>query len=210
MCWNQYVSLNTFLFSMFILGLMIYNDLYSPYKTNFTKSIYFYFFVVSFASMQLIEYFLWKNITHKKTVQTISIIGQLLVFLQPVVSLLMLKNDWLKKIMLLAYLIPTSILFIKSTKQYTTTVRNGHLQWHWMPANALMQAIWLFFLLFSFVVNGYYNYFLAALALFAISYWSFRQNGTISSLWCWSINLFMFYFAVQLLIILPFQEHGVC
>jgi hypothetical protein len=210
MCWNQYVSLNTFLFSTFVLGLMMYNDRYTPYKTTLTNNVFFYFFILSFASMQLIEYFLWKNINNKKAVQTISVWGQLLILLQPVASLLMLKNEGLKAVMLLAYVIPFGLLFLTSTKKYTTTVRNGHLHWDWMPFTVFTECAWLFFLFFSFVVNGYYPYFLAALALFVLSYWSYHKNGTMGSLWCWSINLFMFYFAVQLLIVLPFQEHGVC
>jgi hypothetical protein len=209
MCWNQYVSLNTFVFSVFVLGLMIYNDHYTPYKMGFTN-IYFYFFILSFASMQLIEYFLWKNINNKKSVQTISIFGQLLVLLQPIASLMMLKNELLKWIMIGIYSIPASILFISSNKNYKTTVLNGHLKWNWMPVSYIMYYMWLFFLLFSFVMNGYYSYVIAALFLFVITYWSNYDNGTAGSLWCWSINFFMIFFAIYLLIILPFKEHGIC
>ena len=176
---------------------------------NFTNN-YFYFFILSFASMQLIEYFLWKNINNKKSVQTISIFGQLLVLLQPIASLMMLKNELLKWIMIGIYSIPASILFISSNKNYKTTVLNGHLKWNWMPVSYLMYYIWLFFLLFSLVMNGYYSYVLIALFLFMITYWSNYANGTAGSLWCWSINLFMIFFAIYLLIILPFKEHGIC
>lgn len=210
MCWNQYVSLNTFTFSMFVLGLMIYNDLYSPYKLNFTNSVYLYFFIVSFASMQLVEYFIWKNINNKESVQFYSICGQLVVLLQPIASLLLLKQELLKWVMLLVYSVPTSYLFVTSNKNYKTTVRNGHLKWNWMPTNTMMELAWLFFLLFSFVVNGHYNYLIGTFILLIITYWSYNKNGTAGSLWCWSINLFMLYFAVKLLLVLPFQEHGLC
>jgi len=210
MCWNQHVSLNTFVFSAFVLGLMIYNDLYTPYKFQTGKNLVWYFFILSFSSMQLIEYFLWKNINDKKKVQIYSILGQLLVISQPIVSLWMLKNELLKWSMLLLYIVPALFLFISSNKNYKTTVVNGHLKWNWMPVSTLMYAIWLFFLLFSFVVNGHYNMILAALFLFVITYWSYYRVGTAGSLWCWSINFFMMYFAIRLLVILPFQEHGIC
>ena len=32
MCWNEHVSLNTFLFSSFVLLLIIYNNYYTKYK----------------------------------------------------------------------------------------------------------------------------------------------------------------------------------
>ena len=61
MCWNQYVSLNTFLFSTFILLLIFYNNKYSIYKIKELNNIYAYFFLMSFITMQLIEFFIWKN-----------------------------------------------------------------------------------------------------------------------------------------------------
>jgi hypothetical protein len=160
--------------------------------------------------MQLIEYFLWKNINDKKKVQTISILGQLLVIIQPIASLLMLKSELLKWSMILLYSIPACLMFISSNKNYKTTVFNGHLKWNWMPVSDFMYFIWLFFLLFSFVANGYYYMLVAALFLFVITYWSYRATGTAGSLWCWSINLFMIYFAIHLLVILPFKQHGIC
>jgi hypothetical protein len=210
MCWNQYVSLNTFVFSTFVLCLMIYNDKYTPYKINPTNGMYFYFFVLSFSLMQLIEYFIWKNINNKEKVRTISIYGQLLVIIQPIVSLLMLKNLLLKSIMIITYIIAASILFIRSNKNYKTTILNGHLKWSWMPVSYPVLFIWLFCLMFSFIVNGYYKYILGALFLLLITYWSNYNNGTWGTLWCWSINLFMIFFAIYLLVILPFKEHGIC
>ena len=210
MCWNQYVSLNTFVFSTFVLCLMIYNDKFTPYKMNFANSIYLYFFILSFSLMQLIEYFIWKNINNKEKVRTISIYGQLLVIIQPIVSLLLLKNLLLRWIMIIIYSIPASILFISSNKKYKTTVLHGHLKWKWIPSTPIMYYVWLFFLLFSFIVNGYYTYIIIALFLFVITCWSNYYNGTSGSLWCWSINLFMLIIAVYILLVLPFKEHGIC
>ena len=40
MCCNQYVSLNTFVFSAFVLLLIVYNNKYSPYKIEELNSWY--------------------------------------------------------------------------------------------------------------------------------------------------------------------------
>ena len=62
MCWNKDISLNTFLFSSFILVLIIYNNTYTQYKINELDNIWMYLFFASFIFMQLIEYFIWRNI----------------------------------------------------------------------------------------------------------------------------------------------------
>jgi hypothetical protein len=160
--------------------------------------------------MQFVEYLLWKNINNEKKVQTISTYGQILVILQPIVSLLMVKNAILKWAIIAVYSITAFSIFNSSKNHFKTTVLNGHLKWNWMPVSYTAYAMWVACLLFSFILNGEYNYVLAALFLFLITYWSNYANGTAGSLWCWSINVFMLYFAVKLLIILPFQSHGVC
>ena len=96
MCWNEHVSLNTYLFSMVMLGLMIYNNNYTPYKIE-GFNIYWYFFIISFCTMQLIEYFLWINIADKKLNHLLSLLGQMLIGIQPIASLLLLKDDQQKK-----------------------------------------------------------------------------------------------------------------
>ena len=54
MCWNQYISLNTFIFSVFVLLLIAYNNEYTQYKTPFFSNKFVYFFFMSFISMKLI------------------------------------------------------------------------------------------------------------------------------------------------------------
>ena len=66
MCWNQYVSINTFIFSIFVLILIAFNNKYSPYKVKEFDSIFVYIFFISFISMQLIEFFIWRNLEDKK------------------------------------------------------------------------------------------------------------------------------------------------
>jgi len=59
-------------------------------------------------------------------------------------------------------------------------------------------------------VNQYYIALFIAFVLFAITYYSNLNNGTGGSLWCWTINFTMIFYAFYLLIFLPFKEHGIC
>ena len=206
MCWNEHVSLNTYLFSIGMLGLMIYNNKYTPYKIE-GFNIYWYFFILSFCTMQLIEYFLWTHLTNKKLNYLFSVIGQCLVTIQPIVSLFLLTNVRLRQIMIFLYSIFVSIIFVTHKQIFKTTIENGHLKWTWVPIHTYLYFIWMFFLLFSFVINQYFIAIFAAIFLFIITY---NSNGTGGSLWCWSINFSMIFYAIYLLIFMPLQELNSC
>ena len=217
MCWNQYVSLNTFTFSTIILILIAYNNKYTPYKISELNNIFAYIFFMSFIIMQLIEFFLWRNLNNKDINQKLSIAGALLLMVQPIASLLMLKDDFTRKAMLTTYTIPAFAYFIykvKTQPNFNTTVTPmGHLRWNWLnqDKNKLLGLIWFFFLYFSiFVEKQYYTAGIITLALLAVSYYSYNKEGSYGSLWCWSINSLMIYYAIKLLIVLPYKEHGLC
>ena len=86
MCWNTSVSLNTFVFSMFVLLFIIYNNTYTEYKIKELQNIWLCLFLASFIFMQLIEYFIWRNINDKYYNKLFSILGTLLIFSQPIFS----------------------------------------------------------------------------------------------------------------------------
>ena len=79
MCWNQTISLNTFIFSLFGINF--------AYLNNITD-IYYYIFFLSFCSIQLVEYFAWGNLNNKKTIRLLSQIGLFLVSMQPILFIL--------------------------------------------------------------------------------------------------------------------------
>ena len=92
--------------------------------------------------------------------------------------------------------------------------KNGHLKWDWLDLdngyNRVFFLFWLFFLLFSLFVNKHYLGLSYTIALLIITYYSYNSLGTFGTLWCWSVNSFMLYFAFELLVLLPFREHGIC
>ena len=100
MCWNEHVSLNTFLFSSFVLALIVYNNSYTKYKIQELNNTWMYIFIASFVFMQLIEFFIWKNINNKFYNNAFSIIATLLLLLQPIASIMILSNIQLRNILL--------------------------------------------------------------------------------------------------------------
>ena len=78
MCWNADVSFNTFIFSMFVLVLIMYNNRYTQYKIpGFDWRLALYFF--SFIIMQLIEYFMWTS-----GLQIWTYVALIVIYLQPI------------------------------------------------------------------------------------------------------------------------------
>ena len=209
MCWNQYVSLNTFVFGIFILLLIAYNNKYSQYKITEFQSVYTYFFFVSFISMQLIEFFLWRNLNNTFFNQFFSFIGSFLLFIQPIASLSMLQNQSLKWKLMTSYFIPASLYFIYDYNRHpyiTTVSKTGHLKWKWIDFinHNVLYLFWLFFFFYSFVANKYYGGMIFGILLFTITYYSYYKDGSAGSLWCWIVNSIMIYYAFRLLFILPF------
>lgn len=209
MCWNQYVSMNTFMFSTFILSLIVYNNKYSPYKIKELDNLYVILFLMSFFTMQLIEFFIWRNI-HNEYNHVFSVLGTLLLLLQPIASLMLLENKSLRNKMLLIYSIPAFSYFMYGYKNIHTTIsRTGHLKWEWLKSKPLL-FVWMLFLFFSLVIQKYYVSLLYTLFLLFITVYSYAKDKSFGSLWCWSVNSFMLFYGIKLLFILPYYEHGIC
>ena len=209
MCWNEHVSLNTFLFSSFVLLLILYNNTYTQYKIKYFDNIWIYLFFISFISMQLIEFFIWRNIDNKFYNHIFSTMAAMLIFIQPVVSLMLLPNISLRNILLSAYL----VLFIPyfTYKYITNNVKSqvsnkGHLVWLFFDTNMLLFLGWLFFFLFSFIYTQNFYGLIFCIVLFSISYYNYYKDKTIGSMWCWGVNSVMIYYAFYLLLYLPFCE----
>jgi hypothetical protein len=216
MCWNQYVSINTFIFSIFILILIAFNNKYSPYKIREFDSIFVYIFFISFISMQLIEFFIWRNLKNKNMNKLFSILGAFILLVQPIASLMMLKNYNLRWKMVATYGIPAFIYFIYQLNHhnfYTGVSKNGHLKWNWSISNTKISfafIFYLYFLMYSIFINRHYLLIVYSILLLVLSYYLYVKDDTVNSIWCWAVNTLMLIFAFKLLILLPFNEHGFC
>jgi hypothetical protein len=166
--------------------------------------------------MQLIEFFIWRNLNNKDLNKLFSNLGALLLLLQPVASLTLLKDIDLRNRMLTLYIIPAFSYFIYefTSKDFFTVVsKTGHLKWDWVDLSGnkrILLVAWLFFLFFSIFYNKYYLGLAYTIALLIISLYSYLKDGSFGSLWCWSINSLMLFYAIKLLVIIPYKEHGLC
>lgn len=210
MCWNQAVSLNTFLFSSFVLGMVIYNNSYTQYKIEVLNNIWVYLFIFSVISMQLAEFFIWRNINNSFYNRVFTWVADILLVLQPALSLMLIPDVKLKTTLLSIY----SILAISFTIHQiftfdlnTTVSKCGHLSWNTSNLNLPFRwLIWLFFFGFSFV---YLNIFLGAFVCFLllfIAYYNYKNDQSVGSMWCWLVNGFAIYYAFYLLFYLPFAQ----
>jgi len=209
MCWNEHISLNTFLFSSFVLLLITYNNLFTKYKIREFNNPFVYLMFASFIFMQLIEFFIWRNINNKFYNNIFSIMAILLLLLQPIASIMMLSNIQLRNILLFLYLllaIPFSIYKFSTKHIHSVVSKSGHLVWNFFEANPVISITWLFFAIFSFIYEKKWVGTMFAIVALIIAFINYNNDNTVWSMWCWIVNSVMIYYAIYLLIYLPFLE----
>ena len=209
MCWNENISLNTFLFSGFILALIIYNNSFTKYKIQELNSKWIYFFIASFVFMQLIEFFIWRNINNKFYNNIFSILATLLLIVQPILSIMIVTNVKLRNLLLISYLllaVPYSIYKFSNSNIHSVISESGHLRWNFFYLNPIILIGWFFFFLFSFVYEKKWLGLVFGLSTLIIAFLNYTKDQTVWSMWCWSVNSIMIYYAIYLLIYLPFLE----
>ena len=213
MCWNEHVSLNTFLFSSFVLLLIAYNNTYTQYKITFFNSVWNYIFFISFISMQLIEFFIWRNINNTFYNNIFSTMAAMLIFIQPIISLMLLPDISLRNNLLVTYLvffIPYFTYKFITNNMKSQISNKGHLEWLFFDTNMLPFFGWLFFFLFSFFYTRSIGVLIFGIVLFCISFYNYYKDKTIGSMWCWIVNSTMIYYAFHLLLYMPFYETSLC
>jgi len=209
MCWNESVSLNTFLFSSFVLILIICNNLYTKYKIQELNNTFIYLFIASFIFMQLIEFFIWKNISNKFYNNIFSIAATMLVIIQPVVSIMILSNIQLRNTLLILYLslaIPYSIYKFSTKNIHSVISERGHLRWKFFEITPIIWFVWFLFFTFSFIYEKKWFGLIFGIVALLITFINYKSDHTMWSMWCWSVNSIMIYYAFYLLLYLPFLE----
>ena len=208
MCWNAEVSLNTFLFSIFVLGLVYYNNHYTKYKIKEFNNEWLYIFLLLSFSMQLIEFFIWRNLENKYYNKIFTICAFILIFCQPIASLMLLNDQIVRNILVFIYIllgIPYVIYYIMHKEKIASTVASsGNLKWNF-NINKLVLWMWVSFLLFSFLYQQKWLYFSFAVTTFLL--FIYKESSTSGSVWCWFINSISIYLAVYLLFYLPYYEN---
>lgn len=211
MCWNKEVSLNTFLFSSFIFLLILYNNKYTFYKIPEFDRFWLRIFMAIVILIQLVEYFIWTNIDNIFYNKLFTNIALLIIFCQPITTIMNIDNDKIKKILFISYLVLMIPFIILNYNKniYSTISQNKHLNWnlinhHENKFTKIIGLAWTFFFLFPlFYQKHQFGFLFGILTLLIISY-NYINDYTIESMWCWIVNSIMIYYAVYLLFYLPF------
>jgi hypothetical protein len=182
MCWNQSVSLNTFLFGLFAVSLGLYNKVIKPLDA---------LGAMSFISMQLIEFFTWRNLGNKETISFLSKISLGLILSQP----LLVNASRIKTIVIpLAYIIGVFLFFTSHTTTFSMhKADNGHLSWTWLPTSPVFIVSWMLFFLLPFFYTKEYLFFFVTLIISLISLYTYYKDNTWGSMWCWIANIYSIY-----------------
>lgn len=213
MCWNAEVSLNTFLFSSFVMLLIMYNNNYTQYKIQFIEGVnncWAYFFMFSFIFMQLIEFFIWKNIHNPVLNSFFTLLATLLILIQPIASMMLLPGQ-MRTYLMVPYLLLAIPFFIYrySTKKINSSITPlRHLHWNSLIYNneLIIVLVWLLFFLFPIYIKSPLFGFLFGLGTLLIMGYKYYKDQSIGSMWCWVVNSVVIYYAIYLLFYLPFYN----
>jgi hypothetical protein len=213
MCWNKSISLNTFLFAMFTIGLLYINKhtKYDPIKP-YNDIMYTFFIVV--CSIQLVEYFLWSSIENNdRTLNTyFSIIGFILIIIQPFFALQLNPTKYTNYLSL--FFIASSILLIIyktifNPIVFNTVVKGGHLSWQWIQFDGIEKLyipIWLFCVCYNLMVEPNKTTFIATILILIFSLYNYYKYNTWTSMWCWVSNAIFIYYLIKILLVLPYND----
>jgi len=166
--------------------------------------------------MQLIEFFIWRNINNKYYNTLFSFGVFILLCIQPFFSLMLISDINIRNLMVGIYLcisIPLFLYKVSNTSSiYTIVTPKHHLLWNFadIKSDYFKKIYWifyLFFLLFSFVYNQYIIGYVFMITILLIVFYNYIQDNSFGSLWCWAININMFFYAFLILIYLPFCEN---
>jgi hypothetical protein len=209
MCWNETISLNTFLFSSFVLGLIIYNNEMTMYKMK-EMNKWVYIFLGLIIIVQLIEFFIWKNIKNKNYNGFFTTILFTVFFLQPISTNMLIQDKTIQTNILTLYLIifiPLAIYFLTTSKIYSSVSILGQLKYN-LPLSTQQKIIlfllWICFFLFPLFYEKYTSGFLFGLLTLTMMFIQYYNTETVPSMWCWISNTIMIYYSIVLLVYLPY------
>ncbi len=189
MCWNAEVSIQTYIFAIICL-IIGYN-----YGFPIRKLI----FMLVFSNIQLIEYFLWKNINNKKNNEFYSKLGYLNITLEPIAACLLIDNLKLRY----SSLIISTLLFIIYTLIYykkidfsTSISKNGFLQWNslkFYDHGFYYSIIWFLFFFGGIFLSK--DIFIISISLLTFIYtlYNLSKHNGFASYWCSISNLLWLY-----------------
>ena len=219
MCWNADISLNTFLFACFGLAFIWVANTFTKYKSSLFDNKLMYVFFFATAAMQLVEFFLWKNLKNAPMNKFLSKLASVVIIVQQVTLMLIIPSAEIRNNMLLLYAVFLGAFFLykkifSPNRFYTSIATNGHLSWDWLNVKG-NDNIWVVISLLFYLMPVYFiqnkAMFLFIFVLLGISLIFYFKDGTFGTVWCWASNFSLLYFIVDILLKQPFYEYnGLC
>jgi hypothetical protein len=191
MCWNQTISLNTFIFTLFGINFAYLNNV-------ITINDYIYY--LSFSSIQLLEYFAWGNLNDKKMNRFLSQIGMFLIIMQPILFIKSLDKveSNIKTLVITLYTVFVLYCILYFPIDFSMAkAPNGHLGWNWLNYPSLIIFIYIFFYFILLLYTKSYVSFISSVMLFIAIYYTYYKTNTWGSLWCWIANIVTVYLIVK-------------
>ena len=177
MCWSADGSLKTYLFGMVLAAI---------HKSQGNLDPRMWLLMAVFTHMQLVEYFLWKNLKVQAANAFWSGVGAALLFAQPLISATLLKTSTRNKLWL-AYLLGAITYFATRKVDLSTDVgSNGHLKWNWIPSFTSPWALaWLALMVVPMLMTGHKGAAAFNIITYLVSAYFNDKYGTAGSYWCW-------------------------
>lgn len=196
MCYNPIVSLTTFIFGC-ISAIIIYN-LTIKYRP-------FILILLSFTSMQFLEFLAWTYYNNSYINGILSKIGLFIIIIQMFLMQFLLLKDKYKNLSLIIFGIFIIIFIIFQLPKVDFRMKKGenkHLIWYWLDLPLFYIIIGLSFYLIPAYFNKYNNKFLFVFALITliISLYYYYKYKTWGTMWCYISNLLWIIFFIFLII----------
>jgi hypothetical protein len=206
MCWNPQISLTTFIFAICAITISYIN------RITDIKWAIFYFTI---AAIQLIEYFIW---TQKSYNRILSILGFIIITIQPIAAGLVISNATYQKIYYISYFVWGIIAIIdnfRNGSEFTTTVgKTKHLRWNWLKPSLFFVITWTMFLITGLWLSNKYSLIdKLIMAVFtslfcATAYYFYSKDGTWGSIYCSMANMIFLYILAKSFYSLYMSRYG--
>lgn len=190
MCWNDKVSLSTFVLAVAGIVIGYINDLHD------VRWSVFYLVV---ASMQLLEFFVWRHLNDVVLNRWLSMLGLLILFMQPLsAGLLIRERSYIVHAAFYVCCILWILAYLSSSwpiKWSTTVAPNGHLSWNWLRLDIWLAISWTAIVLTAIFLSDIPRRNKVLVAMFvlctiAISYrYGKKEARTWGSVYCSFINM---------------------
>jgi len=194
MCWNKEVSLNTFLFGMISMTIVLLLN-----KISFITIL----LALTLSLIQLMEYYAWNNINNKDAIFKLSIIGYFIIVSQILILNYGFLNNNDRLISVIIILVLSIYFFIynyQNDKFYMEKGKNKHLIWHWVDIPTPLLLIVLIFYIYPAIQYGIITS-MAIIVPLLISLYYYYKYKTWGSMWCYMSNFFWILLILKSLIL---------